>query len=68
MLVLYYEDILSFFLLQSPKDWQLLIAIALLVGVDVVILLIPTVIPSARLTATLTENREQPSSINVCYL
>lgn len=53
-------------LLKSPKDWQLLIAIAILVGVDVVILLVPTAIPAARLTATLTENRERPPSFNVC--
>lgn len=50
---------------KSPKDWQLLVIIAVLVGVDVIILLVPTALPASRLMATLVENKEKAPSTNV---
>ena len=39
--------------------------VGVVVSVDVIILLVGTAVPQSRLTATLTTDVEQPSSVNV---
>ena len=43
---------------QIIKDYHLLLAIVLIVGVDVMIVLVPVLIDHSRITASLTPDRE----------
>ena len=46
-------------------DWVLLVIIGVVVSIDVVILLIGTAIPQARIVANETRDEEHPSTVNV---
>ena len=50
---------------KPPKDWHLLMIIAAIVATDVVIILVPTAIPSARLTSIPRLNRERPEFVSL---
>ena len=50
---------------SPPKDWLLFIIAFALVGIDMIILLVPMAIDTARLRASLRLNQEQPPRKNV---
>ena len=50
---------------KPPKDWHLLMIIAAIVATDIVIILVPTAIPSARLTSIPRLNRERSEFVSL---
>ena len=50
------------------KDWVLVIIVLLVVGVDLLIHIIGTAIPQARLNATLVLNELTPNGVDVRML
>ena len=53
--------------MQIPKDWLLFVIVVVVVAVDLLIILIGTVVPSARISATRVEDVQHPVSyVSAC--